>query len=640
MSLNIRIFASFTLMAIVAVATALIGWSGVRASNDALKTVLEMDLPAEKRLGLIGRHFEAMRSNKNYLLNPNLSVDERQSRHAELVANRDSLVENMKSFDGQLQQISLSPADCTALKAAWKDYGGVMQGWLDGNDEILNEFQAWEGTSILNPAQLWGSLQQYRGDHYFLVRRMSEMIAQRQTIGAAVGADDNRCAFGQWRESFDAGQETFVKNPVFVQAMDQMRDPHREFHRTASEIYRLIEEDPITHETRIITLFSDLLQNADHVVGAFDSMIAESQKSSDFYRAASTISQDKLDPLRVQTVNALDNVITSKEDFDRVDKDMIIAKGERSLLIMKIAVGVAVLMGVILAAFVGYSIRNGLTGPLSRVIGNLSTDAEELTSVSAKLAETSSALSKGAGDQAASLEESASALEEMSSMTQRNAESSKHANGLMSSNAAEVQEGFQAVGRMASAMNDIDKASTEIGRIIKTIEDIAFQTNILALNAAVEAARAGEAGQGFAVVADEVRNLAQRSAQASKDTSSLIENTLASIRTGMGVTHEIEDRFSKLTHSTSDVSHMIEEIDEATNEQAIGMSQLTSSVSRIDKIANENVVNATEAASASDLLNSRAANLRLAVKDLGSILGGAQKTAAKHDNLIPMDEQF
>lgn len=620
MNLNMRIFASFIAMAVMAVAVALIGWSGVRSSNNALKAVLEMDLPAEKRLGLIGRHFEAMRSDKNYLMNPNLRPEERQTLHEAFAVSRDNLVADMEQFSTHVKNASLVIEPAQKLQSAWDECDQVMKDWLVGNDEIFDQYRAWEGTTILNPTRLWGSLQQYRGDHYFLVRRIAEMMAKRQPLGTAVGAEDNRCPFGQWRENFDAGRETFVGNPVFVQAMDEMRAPHREFHATASAIYTLMEQDPEGQWPRIVERFSLLLNHADQVVGAFDVMIAESGKSEGFYNQASSISQNKLDPLRAQTVGALDRVIASKEEFDRLDKDAIIADGERSLKIMKGAIALAVVMGLGLAVFVGYSIRRGLTGPLTRVIGNLSQDARELSSVSRKLAETSSALSQGAGDQAASLEESASALEEMSSMTQRNAEHSKQANGLMGNNAEQVREGFEAVGRMTAAMGDIDKASNEIGRIIKTIEDIAFQTNILALNAAVEAARAGDAGQGFAVVADEVRSLAQRSAEASKDTTVLIDNTLASIKVGLDITKDIEERFSRLTVSTTDVSHMIDQIDGATNEQALGMGQLSSSVSRIDKIANENVVNANEAASASDLLSHRAVTLRQAVDDLAGII--------------------
>ncbi len=621
MSLNARIFASFTIMAIVAVAIALVGWSGVRASNNALKAVLEMDLPAEKRLGLIGRHFEAMRSEKNYLLNPNLLPEERRSRHEAFAVSRANLVEDLAQFKNHVQNVKVEAESAQNLKTAWNECDEVMAQWLTGNDEVFDQYRAWEETTILNPTLLWGSLQQYRGDHYFLVRRISEMIAQGRPLGPEIHPDDNRCAFGQWRERFDAGQETFTANPVFNQTMDVMRDPHRDFHATASRIYALLQEDPENNRGEVVELFGDLLENADLVVGSFDAMIEESQKSEGFYRNASLISQERLDPLRAQTVNALDRVINSKEEFDRLDKDAIIADGDRSLLLMKGAIALAVIMGVALAAFVGYSIRKGLTGPLNRVIGGLSEDAMELTAVSQKLAQTSSALSQGAGDQAASLEESASALEEMSSMTKRNAESSKEANGLMLDNAEQVREGFEAVEKMTTAMGNIDKASTEIGRIIKTIEDIAFQTNILALNAAVEAARAGEAGQGFAVVSDEVRSLAQRSAEASQGTATLIKNTLASIQAGMEITREIEERFSRLTNSTTNVSQMIEQIDGATNEQAIGMSQLSDSVSQIDKIANENVINANEAATASDLLSTQAVNLRLAVEDLGSIIG-------------------
>jgi methyl-accepting chemotaxis protein len=302
-----------------------------------------------------------------------------------------------------------------------------------------------------------------------------------------------------------------------------------------------------------------------------------------------------------------------------------VADGERNFKILTWGMIAALALSVLLAVFVALSIKRKLTGPLCVVIDALSVDAEELSTVSDQISHTSADLSKGSADQASSLETSAAAVEELSSMTSRNADSAKQASVMMTENAGQVASGSQTVARMGEAMEAISQSSQAIGDIIKSIEGIAFQTNLLALNAAVEAARAGEAGQGFAVVADEVRNLALRSAQASQDTRGLIEDTVQRVAAGLDLTQNIRDFFDSLNQSTNKVLQQITDIDAATNEQAVGMQQISQSMSSIDKVSQENLANAQSSAQAGETLSSRAVNLVAAVDDLRRIIGQSAK---------------
>ncbi|MCC8179495.1 MAG: methyl-accepting chemotaxis protein [Planctomycetes bacterium] len=190
----------------------------------------------------------------------------------------------------------------------------------------------------------------------------------------------------------------------------------------------------------------------------------------------------------------------------------------------------------------------------------------------------------------------------------------------MQDNASQITRSVEAVDRMSTAMGDIKESSEKIGSIIRTIEDIAFQTNLLALNAAVEAARAGEAGKGFAVVADEVRNLAQRSAQAVKDTSELITGTVERVAHGVEITNTIADLFNNISNSTAGITRMIEEIDGATGEQTQGLEQINQTMAQIDQVNQENARYAEANAVASDNLNQRSDDLLEQIEQLGGVM--------------------
>jgi methyl-accepting chemotaxis protein len=255
----------------------------------------------------------------------------------------------------------------------------------------------------------------------------------------------------------------------------------------------------------------------------------------------------------------------------------------------------------------------------------ISTSAEN-TSFAKQIHASAQGLADGASAQAASLQETAASLEEISSMTRRNAEAADSARKISASARATADSGAGRMQAMQTAMAGIKTASDDITKILKSIDEIAFQTNILALNAAVEAARAGEAGAGFAVVAGEVRALAQRSAQAARETAAKIEDSATRSRQGVEISADVAKNFETIQQEIRQLDTLVSEIASASSEQSSGLGQLNNAVGDLDRVVQQNAASAEESAAAAAELGTRISDISTVVGNLLSNAGGKRGT--------------
>ena len=301
---------------------------------------------------------------------------------------------------------------------------------------------------------------------------------------------------------------------------------------------------------------------------------------------------------------------------------------------------VIVWAGLGLAVIVGGGMGGWIIRDCNRRLRNISSTmaqgAAQVASAASQISASSQTLAEGASEQAAALEESSASLEEMSSTTQANAEEARQANQLAKQARGAAEACAINVQAMNGGMAAIKASSNDIARIVKTIDEIAFQTNILALNAAVEAARAGESGLGFAVVADEVRNLAQRSTQAARETAAKIQGAITNTERGVQITVKVAQGLQEIRSKVLQVDDLVTQVATASHEQSQGIAQVTTAVGQVDLVTQSTAAAAEQSASASAVLNAQAETLRLTVQDLLVLVDGTHANSSSRNDPHPL----
>lgn len=265
----------------------------------------------------------------------------------------------------------------------------------------------------------------------------------------------------------------------------------------------------------------------------------------------------------------------------------------------------------------------------SSVLQDISSAGNQVTTSSSEVASASESLAQGSTQQASAIAQITASIDDVSQKTKQNAEEARNASNLVDMAISDVKKGNQHMHDMVEAMAEINASSESISKIIKVIDDIAFQTNILALNAAVEAARAGEAGKGFAVVAEEVRNLAAKSAAAAKETAELIEDSIHKVETGSNIANETAKALETITKAVEESDTIINGIAEASDYQATAIEQIDQAIEQVSQVVQTNSATSQQCAAASAELSSQANRM----KELLSVynLGGRTDTSASYD---------
>jgi methyl-accepting chemotaxis protein len=437
-------------------------------------------------------------------------------------------------------------------------------------------------------------------------RSIAEHSLPALTIAGRIRADVSEIQIAVLRHHI---AKTAEERQTFIQRMDELK----------TEIGKSLEEyKPLIASPEEGTLISKIVETRTAYITARGPLLAldDEGKSAE----GALYLKQTLRPAYVAYLAAVDDLLSFANTTGQQSATTSETLAEHT---MKVTVGssvAALVSGFLIAFLISRTTKRALNG----IASQLADSAAELSSASAQVSAASQSLAQGSSEQAASLEETSASLEEMSSMTKRNADSAREAKELSGQNRAAADVGATHMEEMRHAMDAIKASSDAIAKIIKTIDEIAFQTNILALNAAVEAARAGEAGMGFAVVAEEVRALAQRSATAAKETATKIEDAIQRSENGVVISGKVALVLGEIVEKGRKVDGFVAEIAEASSEQSQGIGQLNTAVGQMDKVTQSNASGAEETAAAAEELNAQAAALQGAIGELRRLVDGTE----------------
>ena len=418
----------------------------------------------------------------------------------------------------------------------------------------------------------------------------SEMIsAQRGMILAAFAKD---------RAELEKGKNSFATNAELLR-------------RSMDEIRPLLVKEEGKQAT------ADLLTNLSSWLPRFEELRSQCEKGSPV--EANRVRKENTAPLYDKIASDARRLVDIQSGLLAENKQALAHDESLSRLTTFILLGFSLVVGVA----VGLNIRR-TSQALHCVVGQLSGGYRQVAEAASQISSNSRALAQGSAEQAASLEETSASSQEINAMARRNTENSRVASDLVTQSEKSIKEANQTLEHMVAAMVGIQTQSGKISQIIRVIDEIAFQTNILALNAAVEAARAGEAGMGFAVVADEVRSLAQRSAQAAKDTAGLIEESIQKSKDGKTKVDQVAKSIRAITEQSAQIKDLVEEVTMASQEQAQGIEQVAKAITQMESVTQRAAANAEDGAAASDELTAQSHALKQVVTTLTELVGGSK----------------
>jgi methyl-accepting chemotaxis protein len=630
-SLKLKLLLSFGVLCLIILIPGLISFRSIDNLEGQIIEVEGNQLPAVQRPLQIEVELILLSRQMSYFLDPAANAQMRTAAKQRIAAINDKYNRYKSDFE------SLAVGE--ESRRIYRNLSERIVAWNAANNQIIRLSDALVELGIYNPTSTRMHLEEIKAAHLNLVLRIYRQVELGESFTG--GTDHTTCRYGQWvanAAGYDEQIQRVIRNT---------EAPHQAFHQSVAKIQSLLR-DGKQDEARI-ELTEKLLVNMHGIIGQLDALIAEVERAQKIFDQMNAVHQGEVAAREREVFQLLDDLVATQI---AATDDFVHAAVESANFAQLLAV-VLIVISVVAAMVYGFFFATRLSAHLNNMVVLIETSAEETKSAAEQVAGASSSLAEGASQQAAALEQTSSSMEEMTSMVTNDAElAAATAERAQSADAsvksgvasmAKLRSGADAAGKSAQelsqAMDAIKASSNNISKIIKTIDEIAFQTNILALNAAVEAARAGEAGAGFAVVADEVRSLAARAAEAARETQGLIETSIERSDEGVRVGASVNDRLKEVLQfagivdeelegivaNVTAVDHSMGELRSSLDQQQSGIKQINSGVMQINDVTQANAASAEEAASAAEELSAQSEALVEVVESLSSLINGAKE---------------
>ncbi|MBN2795920.1 MAG: HAMP domain-containing protein [Clostridia bacterium] len=637
LNIRVKLMLAFIIIAFIAAFIGLVGYYTIN------------DLGNEKMQGLQNimmatEDFTRINALENLIISPKMTIAEREIIMGEIETAELSMNKHLNLYSA----LNLTQNERTLFNEVNKS----IDLYIKSHDSLIEDAKLLNSYKLENTSELLTTLNARKADHYKWIWLLDEaMIHETEYTG---NVDGTQCDLGKWLIAYKS------QNKEMMTLIDEIDQYHMNVHESSNEINEVLNSDSNMKLEEAYAIYEkETLPNMDEVLNILDEMIALASRSDVLFGDMTSMSVDTNQPLYEEAALLISNLVEMTNDN--------VNNSVKSSILMIISLTIAggllsVALGFIISSMIKKpisvlasgvtSVANGdlnveisidtrdeigrlgnafknMTENMNQVLSQINGASDQVASGSRQLSDSSMSLSQGATEQASSLEQLTASVEEISKQTESNAENANLAKKVSNETFTFAQRGQQQMSEMVIAMEEINASSTNISKIIKVIDDIAFQTNILALNAAVEAARAGVHGKGFAVVAEEVRNLAARSAEAAKSTTDLIENSVKQVNSGMIIARETATALKEIVVGVEKADKLMSEISRASYEQASGVSQVNLGLNQIADVVQTTSATAEETAAASeelsgqaDLLKAQVSKFKLKAYKTDEIYGG------------------
>lgn len=612
-----KLIASFVLITIIATLTGLVGLFNL---NDVGRT----KMVAATELLLLQEAYTEIAELDNLFLSQNVDYKSRQEIYETLELTEERLKVHIKNYQG------------LNLENDFNEVLTLIDAYLEDHMTLLALAENIDQLRIDRPTELRSIIANREKDHYKWIWQLEDSIIKETAFTGEL--DGEACVLGQWLKTYETDSKDIE------QLILDIEDYHLAVHESGRMVNEILTDNEPNKEERAYEIYrQETLPNMSMVLELLDEMDRLALASENLYMAMT----DQVLNINIESHDVSGDQLNQLVEEKLEDANSSVMSASFMILVFVIiGAALSLTLGFIIAGMIKKPVKEILEGAesiakgdldvtvhiesedelgqlskaftlmtenINEVMSQINAASDEVATGSRELSDSSMTLSQGASEQAASAEQLTAAMEEISSQINVNTEKANHAKDISELLYSNAQDGNQQMDNMLGAMTDIDDASNNIFKIIKVIDEIAFQTNILALNAAVEAARAGVHGKGFAVVAEEVRNLASRSSAAANETTQLIESSMQKVSIGTEIANHTAEALSRIVEEVNRVTSLVEDIAKASKEQSLGVNQVNQGLAQISSVVQSTSVTAEKTANSSEELSKQADLLKAQV---------------------------